>query len=34
MPALAADIVAAAKSLYGRATANAVTAAFHDGGIL
>ena len=34
MPALAADIVAAAKSLYGQATANAVTAAFHDRGIL
>jgi len=34
MPALAAEIVAAAKSLYGQATANAVTAAFHDRGIL
>jgi hypothetical protein len=34
MPALAADIVAAAKSLYGQATANAVTAAFRDRGIL
>ena len=28
------DIVAAAKVLYGQATANAVTAAFHDRGIL
>ena len=34
MPALASDIVAAAKVLYGQATANAVTAAFHDRGIL
>ncbi|HET7514483.1 MAG TPA: M36 family metallopeptidase, partial [Gaiella sp.] len=34
MPALAADIVAAAKSLYGQPTADAVTAAFHARGIL
>ncbi len=34
MPALASDIVAAAKALYGQPTANAVTAAFHDRGIL
>ena len=34
MPALAADIVATAKSLYGQAPATAVTAAFHDRGIL
>jgi hypothetical protein len=34
MPALATDIVAAAKSLYGQATADAVTAAFHARGIL
>jgi hypothetical protein len=34
MPALAADIVAAAKRLYGQATADAVTAAFHARGIL
>jgi len=34
MPALASDIVAAAKALYGQTTANAVTAAFHDRGIL
>ena len=34
MPALASDIVAAAKALYGQGTANAVTAAFADRGIL
>jgi len=34
MPALASDIVAAAKALYGQATADEVTAAFHDRGIL
>jgi Zn-dependent metalloprotease len=34
MPALAADIVAAAKSLYDQPTADAVTAAFHARGIL
>ena len=34
MPALAADIVAAAKGPYGQAVANQVTAAFHARGIL
>jgi hypothetical protein len=34
MPALAADIVAAAKALYGQPTANLVTAAFEARGIL
>ncbi len=34
MPALAADIVAAAKGLYGQAVANQVTAAFQARGIL
>ena len=34
MPALAADIVAAAKGLNGQAVANQVTAAFQARGIL